>query len=367
MHYNKLFFTTILLLVFTNAFAQFHTLKIPKPSNEVVETQTLGVTDITISYGSPSVNKRDVWNDANVIPKNGNPIPWRGGANMNTTIEFSTDVFIEGQLLKAGIYGFHIIPKENAYTLLFAHNSNLWGSYYLNIEKDVTLQVDVSSTTCPFSEKLDYEFLNWKEDSVTIGLEWADKRIPFIVSVDLNKTVVESFRSELRGINTYHWQAWNDAANWCLNHDTNLEEALSWVNRSINGGYHGFAANKNFTNLSTKANLLRELNKNEEFLTTIKELEEVDYSEREAFHFGRSLLNVKEYQLALNFAIKSNKKYPNSWVLIINEGLSKYFLGNVKEAIEDIKTVITLSPEGYHERFKEVIEEMKAGTYKIPN
>jgi hypothetical protein len=32
--------------------------------------------------------------------------PWRAGANENTTIEFSTDVKIEGQPLPAGKYGF---------------------------------------------------------------------------------------------------------------------------------------------------------------------------------------------------------------------------------------------------------------------
>ena len=346
--------------------AQFHTLKIPKPSNEVMETQTLGVTDITLSYGSPSINGRDVWNDPNVIPQNGDPIAWRAGANMNTTITFSTDVSIEGQPLKAGTYGFHIIPKGETYSLLFAHNNNQWGSYYLNIEKDVTLTVDVAAESCPFSEKLDYEFLDWKGNEVKIGVEWADKRIPFTVSVDLNKTVVESLRSELRGINTYHWEAWNDAANWCLAHDTNLEEALAWADRSINGGFHGFAANRNFTNVGTKSALLKRLGHTQEYTTAVNELKNMDYSENQAFQFGRNLLSQKEYQLALEFATEANKKYSNSWILIINEGLAQYFVGDTKKAVKNIKSAITLAPQQFHDRFNTVIEEMQAGTYQIP-
>ena len=309
----------------------------------------------------------NVWNDNNVIPKNGDPIPWRAGANMNTTISFSTDVFIEGQLLREGTYGLHIIPKEGTYTLLFAHNSNQWGSYYLDIEKDITLKVNVSSTICSFSEKLDYEFLSWKDDSVTIGLEWAERRIPFTVSVDLNKTVVDSFRNELRGINTYHWQAWNDAANWCLNHNTNFEEALQWVDRSINGGYGGFAANKNFSNLTTKLMILKKLNKIDLFKNVLNEISSVEYTPSEAHQLGRTLIYEQEFQESLIFTQKASKKYPDVWFIIVNESLAKYFLKDVNGAIQDIKKLIPLSPEQYHQRFNTVIEEMKAGTYKIPH
>lgn len=197
---------TFLLMLFAfSSFAQFHTLNIPQSSPKITETQKLGVTDITINYSSPALRGRDVWSNPNIIPQNGNPYAWRAGANMGTTIEFSTDVKIEGQLLKAGIYGFHIIPKNDKYTLLFAHNYNQWGSYYLDQEKDVTLKVTVNPESCAKSEQLDYEFLNRTENSLVIGLEWGKKRIPFKVEVDLNTTVVESLRSELRGINTYHW------------------------------------------------------------------------------------------------------------------------------------------------------------------
>ncbi|GGI57590.1 hypothetical protein GCM10011444_18990 [Winogradskyella haliclonae] len=356
------------MLFFKIGNAQFHTLKIPQLSNEVKEQQRLGVTDIIISYCSPTVNNRDVWNDTNVIPQEGEPIPWRAGANMNTTIEFSTDVIIEGMALKKGKYGFHIIPKSNnVYTLLFAHNNNLWGSYYLDIDKDITLSIDVNSEESPFSEKLDYEFFDWKANSVTIGLEWADRRIPFEVKVDINKTVVESFRSELRGINTYHWQAWNDAATWCLNHNTNIEEALQWAERSINGGYGGFAANKNFSNLNTKARLLKRLKKDKDFKAVVNDIESIYSSPGEAFQFGRELLNFKEYESALDFAIKARKKFSDTWFLAINEGLARYFLGNTEEAISIIEEVISKAPQHYHNRFNTVVKEMKAGIYKIPN
>ncbi|OUR97616.1 hypothetical protein A9Q86_15485 [Flavobacteriales bacterium 33_180_T64] len=362
---KKYYTTSVLVLVTFVAFAQFHTLNIPQSSSEVNESQKLGVTNITINYSSPAVRGRDVWNNARVIPQEGNPIPWRAGANMNTTIEFSTDVLIEGQLLKAGKYGFHIIPKGNTFTLLFAHHNNQWGSYYLDVEKDVSLRVDVNSVSSPFSEQLDFEFLDRTENTLIIGLEWGQQRIPFKVEVDLNMTVVESFRSELRGINTYHWQAWNDAANWCLNHNTNLEEALEWANRSVNGGYSGFAANKNLTNLGTKIKILKKLNRADELDVAKNDAADLYVTAYEAYDFGAFLLRNEFYQDAYEYNRAKLKDYPDSWSLLLNRGLSRYFLGDIKLAITDIKKVLKSAPERFHNRLNQIITEVETGTYKL--
>lgn len=358
----------LLLLAFLctlSSFAQFHTLNIPQVSPKVEESQRIGVTDITINYNSPALRDRDVWNNVNIIPQEGNPYAWRAGANMNTTIEFSTDVLIEGSSLKAGKYGFHVIPNNDTYTLIFAHNSHLWGSYYLDQEKDVTLKVIVQPASCSASEQLDFEFLNRTESSLVVGLEWGEKRIPFTVAVDLNKTVVESFRSELRGINTYHWQAWNDAANWCLTHETNLEEALEWANRSIEGGYYGFAANKNVTNVGTKIKLLKKLNKVDEMKAAIVDAKSMKVNVREAYDLNILLLHMGAYQDAFDYANSSYKIYPESWSLLLNRGISSYFLKNKKDALKDVTKVIKIAPERFSKRLNEIISEIQSDSYTL--
>lgn len=284
---------------------------------------------------------------------------------MNTTITFSTDVLIEGQALKAGTYGFHVIPKGDTYTLLFAHNNNQWGSYYLDQDKDITLSVDVTSVESPFSEQMDFEFLDRTENSLVLGLEWDKRRLPFKVEVDLNKTTVESFRSELRGINTYHWQAWNDAANWCLTHDTNLEEALEWANRSINGGYGGFAADKNLRNLGTKIRLLKKLNKAIELEATKTEAKNLYVTANEANGFGIFLMRNGFYQDAYTYNKEKFQQYPDAWFLQLNRGLSQYFLGNTKAAVKDIKKVMESAPKQFHNRLKEIVNEVESGTYSL--
>lgn len=362
----QLLFTIGCIFGTTLSFAQFHTLKIPKASNQVSETQTLGVTDITLNYHSPATRGRDVWNNPNIIPQNGDPIAWRAGANMNTTILFSTDVMIEGNKLSQGTYGFHVIPRGEVYELIFAHNSNQWGSYYLDLENDVTLTVEVTAEECPVSEKLDFEFLNWSEDEVTIALEWGNRRLPFKVSVNLNETVVESFRNELRGINTYHWQAWNDAAQWCQNHNTNLEEALEWVNRSINGGFNGFAANKNITNLTTKAQLLNQLQRDTELDQIIAEISGMEQTANEANAFSIFLLRIEKPEPAASFLNSIIRKYPDVWYLKLNRGLAYYFMNNKAKALKELRAVRELAPDFFKERMSEITAEVEAGNYKLP-
>lgn len=363
---QRLIITTLLWLgVHVCTLAQFHTLTIPQSSPEVVMTQTLGITKITIDYSSPAVRGRDVWNE--VVPFDGQPIAWRAGANMNSRIQFSTDVAINGEKIPAGSYGLHMIPrKEGAWSLLLAENDEQWGSYYLDVDKDVFKSIEMSPEECPFRENLTYEFLARTDSSVIVALEWEKKRIPFTVSVDLNKTVIESFRSELLGINTYRWEAWNDAAQWCLRRNTNLEEALSWANRSINGGYNGFAANKNLSNLTTKIQLQKALGQRQEARQTKEEAVSIPIQgPMEANNFGRFLISEGDFDLSKQVFERGCVLFDEPWFLQLGIAVSDYFLDNRKEAVKTMKAVIGRSPENFKPRIEEMTKEMEAGKFKL--
>src|SRR6201997_5569078 len=87
-------------------------LNLPRQSQHAVIMQRIGITDITINYHRPLANGRQVW---------GKLVPygqvWRAGANENTTIRFTDPVTIEGQALDKGIYGLHMMPGENEWTV----------------------------------------------------------------------------------------------------------------------------------------------------------------------------------------------------------------------------------------------------------
>ena len=363
----KSFFLLAGCLIMSQLNAQFHTLTMPESSPSSHLGLQVGVTQIDINYHSPSVRGRDVWNNPNIIPQNGDPIAWRAGANENTTIEFDTDVFIEGQPLKAGKYGFHILPKGHEHTLLFANPNNLWGSYYLDLDNDIALKVTVLDSMTNFSEHLQYAFYSRYQNSVIIALNWGDRQIPFTISVDLEKTCVEKFRYELNGNNTYRWQAWNDAAVWCLEHNTNLTEALEWVNRSINGGYGGFAAHRSFQNLSTKIELLDALGKTDELEDILAEISTMSFTVDDAHYMGATLLKIKQDEATLELMQKGLSLYENDFGLLFYSGIAYYYLDQPKKAIKALEQCVMHSPENFIPRLKKIQQEIQDKTFHFTN
>jgi len=127
-------------------------------------SQWMGLVEVTITYFSPDIQgpggedrRGKIWGD--LVPYNqGDPYPWRAGANRNTTISFSHDVTVEGQALSAGTYGLHMIPSPSEWIVIFSHNATSWGSFTYQQEEDalrVTVRPRKAST---YAEWLTYEF-----------------------------------------------------------------------------------------------------------------------------------------------------------------------------------------------------------------
>src|ERR1700749_2112584 len=142
-----------LLLAFAaSASAQ---LRAPRPSQKASVMQTVGVTDITITYSRPGVKGRAIWgdppagaaattatlDDARARAKDAVIVPyghvWRAGANEATQFAITDDVMINGQLLKAGTYSLHMIPGKDEWTVIFKSDAGQWGSFSYDEKKDV--------------------------------------------------------------------------------------------------------------------------------------------------------------------------------------------------------------------------------------
>src|SRR5690349_8427737 len=74
-----------LLLATAPATAQLPPLDVPQASPAASVSQRIALTDITVTYHRPAVNKREIW--GKLVPYGET---WRAGANENTTIELST-------------------------------------------------------------------------------------------------------------------------------------------------------------------------------------------------------------------------------------------------------------------------------------
>lgn len=150
----------LLLLVTTITFAQ----KSPRKQT----SGKVGEIAVTIDYGAPSVKERTIWGELVKFDQ-----VWRAGANENTTFSFDKDVKIGKNTVKAGKYGFFIIPSENKeWTIILNSKNDAWGSNGYNQELDV-LRINVK----PINTDKNQETLDYAIGDKEIIIKWAKIKI----------------------------------------------------------------------------------------------------------------------------------------------------------------------------------------------
>lgn len=207
--------------------AQSFVLDVPDKSQAAEVSQRIGLTAVTIRYHRPLVAGRKIWGDLVPYGK-----VWRTGANVNTTIEFTDPVTVEGRALAAGTYGLHTIPTANEWTIIFSKNATSWGSFTYNAAEDA-LRVSVKPQPSDFHEALTFEFAEVRPDSAVVSLQWEKVAVPFRIGVDVHAIAQDSFKKQLRTLARYTWMSWNDAANYLLSQNIALEDALAYADKSI--------------------------------------------------------------------------------------------------------------------------------------
>jgi tetratricopeptide (TPR) repeat protein len=365
---SRLYCVVISLFLYSSScFSQFNLTTLPSGGNKkAMVAERVGLTDITIRYDRPAVKGRDgkIWGQ--LVPAgfvdqgfgNSKGSPWRAGSNENTTMEFSTDVTIEGKPLKAGKYGFFIAYDSVSPTIIFSTNNSSWGSYYYNAAEDA-LRVQVKAVpTAAKTEWLKYEFLDETENSATIALMWEKLMIPFKVEVDYVKDQMASFRKELRSERGFNWLAWDQAARWALQRNTNLEEALSWTDSSTS---RTFGGNSQFAPWTTRAQILAKLNRGAEADAVMKKALPVA-SMNDLHQYGRQLLAQKRIDEALEIFKMNYSKNPNEFTTMMGLARGYSAAGDYKNALKYAKLALPVSPNANNTTFiKEAIQKLEQG------
>jgi hypothetical protein len=280
------FFNLIILLAvgcWGHTFAQTTPplqLKPIRPSQKASVMQTIGVTDITITYSRPPVKSRTIFaepsaemearhpGEATLDNQNerkpGEPIVpyrhvWRAGANEATLFQVTDDVLINGQPLKAGSYSMHTIPGKDEWTIIFNSDPGQWGSFTYSADKDA-LRVKTKAMAAGDSQEwLTYTFDPVTENSATVNLRWEKVRVPFTVEVKDVKAAWRKRADEMMAANPTAQQLPQQAAQTYFGFK-NYDEALKLVEQSIK-------IKETFGNLSLKSNILWEMGKKEEAQT----------------------------------------------------------------------------------------------------
>jgi len=322
-------------------------LDLPRGSQMAKVSQRIGITDITVIYSRPSVNDREIW--GNLVPYGMNNLgfgtakesPWRAGANENTVIKFSDDVKIEGQDLAAGKYGLHMVVEEDgAASIIFSKNHGAWGSYFYEPSEDA-LRVDVQTQEIPHVEQLTFAFDQVDAHSAVLALNWEKKQIPFKIEVNVSEIVLADIRQKLQDVPGFNRQTWEQAANFALNNDGDLDEALGWIDAAIAGQ---FFSEKTYNNLNIKSQILSKQGKTTEAEALMDEALEMA-NVFEIHGYGRQLIAEGKKEKALDVFKMNAKKNKGTWP--VDYGLARGYsaVGNYKTALKHLKIAAGRAPD----------------------
>lgn len=222
-------------------------INIPRPSPMGKVTQTIGLTDVTISYSRPSAKDRVIFGD--VVPYGE---MWRTGANASTKIKFSDDVKIEGKDVPAGEYALYTIPNKDEWTIIIHKNttySGTGGDKYTTDEDQARFTVKPMAYPAKI-ETFTIHVTDLKSDEGYVELLWDNTQVRFQVKTEVDKKVMTEIDEKMKGVSasTYY-----QAASYYYENNKDLAQALVWVNKSLEGG------NEKFWMVRTKALILAKM------------------------------------------------------------------------------------------------------------
>jgi tetratricopeptide (TPR) repeat protein len=345
----------------SSSLAQTITLTSPPNGNnqKSTATQWIGLVSVSITYNGPDVHgpngedrKGRIWGE--LIPYGlqdpdgyGTSLasPWRAGSNEITAITVSHDVKINGKDLKAGTYGLYLLlDKDKPWTWIFNKNAVSWGAYYYSDKEDV-LRVEATPEDAPYTEWLTYGFDDRQLTSANAYLQWENKRISFKIEVPNGvQLYADKMRAELTTFAGFNYQNWLRSAKFLLANKTNLEEALSWVDISMNTTR--FNGVKSFDALKTKADILNLLNRKPEADAAMTEAMKMDATVAELHQYGRSLLAEGRNEKALEiFKLNRERHKDDTFTTYVGMARGNAAVGNRKEAIKYWELVLKNLPE----------------------
>jgi hypothetical protein len=196
-------------------------LKMPQVSSSQTLIQEFGLGSVTVKYSRPNVKGRDIFRD--LVPFGE---VWRTGANTVTTINFTEDVTLEGQAVKAGEYALLTIPGKDSWTIILNKDTKQWGAYTYKEADDVLrftansskLKENVESFTISFSDVL--------PNSANLNLMWATTKVSIGMKTDIDTKIMANIEEAMKG----NVKPYMQSAVYYYDNGKDLSKALAWMN-----------------------------------------------------------------------------------------------------------------------------------------
>lgn len=227
-------FCLFTILSFATVFGQ--EIELPRLSPKASVMYTIGLTEVKVNYSAPAVKGRTIWGD--VVPYDK---IWRGGANEATTIEFSTDVNVEGSNLKAGKYSLFFIPGETEWTVIFNKKSDQWGAYTYEESEDALRLTLTPKMNEGMQERLTYTIHDMKMDMGYVKLAWEKMRLYIRFKVDMMEKSMANIMKALENSSPEKkWTVYAQGAQFLLDAEGDLDQALEWAKKSTDQFSHSW-------------------------------------------------------------------------------------------------------------------------------
>ena len=204
-------------------------------------------------------------------------------------------------------------------------------------QKEDALRVTVKPHPDELHEALTYDFDQVTPTSTTVVLKWEKLAVPFKIEVNTLEVVQKSLPIQMRGIQQYTWEAWEEAASYVLDNKGNVEDALKDADRSIQ-------VEERFENLMTKARALDSLGRKDE--ATAARNKAMDMGTVIQVHiYGRQLQAQGKQDEAFEVYRKNMKKFPNHWLAHGEAARMASAKGDFDTAVKEMKLTIAAAPE----------------------
>jgi hypothetical protein len=202
-------------------------LKLPRVSPAATVTQTIGLTDLTVTYCRPGVKGRVIW--GGLVPYGE---PWRTGANEATRFTTTDAIQFGGKELAAGTYSLFTIPGKEEWIVAINSEKDLWGAYEYKPEKDV-LRLTVKPTVAEPQEWMELSFEDLTPNSADLVLRWEQLRVAVPIVVDVNGKTLAGARAAIEAMKSDDWRTPYQAANFCFTTDVAMDEGWKWLEKSV--------------------------------------------------------------------------------------------------------------------------------------
>jgi tetratricopeptide (TPR) repeat protein len=184
-------------------------------------------------------------------------------------------------------------------------------------------------------------------------MRWERVSVSFKVVVDTPAIVARSLREQLRGRAQTEWQAWEEAANYLLEHHLDATEAVGYADRSV-------AIEDRFENEMTRARALAAVGRTDEAHAAEDKALTLG-SERQAYDFARSLQRLGQQAEALAILDRNVRRHPDGWLAQVERSRLAVGRHDYAAALQAMHAAVRAAPPDIAPSLADLVRQLENG------